>query len=633
MKPQADKTLADFVVIALSPVLIMALVGSLVFFLVEVLYVGQYEGRLLWILFFFVFGAVLVARIAIEIDTSRAGMYGLILGGVAWLGLQRYVVYPPGTALAELGWAIHVGLIGIIWWSTNRLTWDCTMIDDEEDASGEGLLQAAGLDDQQQAMEEKPDAEAGDTAIAPEKKPKRGKREESDLQAWWRRYQEYRQRRKRRPHVPGVWVVYFSLAALPLYGLGQSLIPPAEEERRRYAFWLMSIYVASGLGLLVTTSFLGLRRYLRQKKVQMPMAVTGVWLLLGAAMITCFLVLGALLPRPAAEYALIKLPWRAGSEQREASRFAQQGEEAGKDEGRPGAKGKEEQHAGGKDAAARKEKGGKDKGDGAASSPKKDNAGGGSDGKGKGQDKGGDKDKGASQARKGGAGEKTETKKDEQAKEDAKAASDQQGQTERPPPRTGSPALPEWIAKLAAILKWIVLAAFVLVTGFFLLRALLLFLANFTGWARSLLEFFRHWWQRLAGSRGAPASGLEPVAAPTPPPPFRTFGDPFLTGQAGRMSAAELVRYTFEALQAWAAERALARQTGETPLEFSERLAREVPELAEEARQLADQYAGLAYARQTVPDDYREPLRQLWLLFASNARRELRDESRALGSR
>ena len=30
----------------------------------------------------------------------------------------------------------------------------------------------------------------------------------------------------------------------------------------------MGIYVASGLGLLLTTSFLGLRRYLRQRKLQ-----------------------------------------------------------------------------------------------------------------------------------------------------------------------------------------------------------------------------------------------------------------------------------------------------------------------------------------------------------------------------
>src|SRR5207248_7175005 len=63
-KKKPQQTLADYVTIALSPALIMALVGSLIFFLLEVLYVGQYSGRMQWTLFFFVFGIVLVARIA-----------------------------------------------------------------------------------------------------------------------------------------------------------------------------------------------------------------------------------------------------------------------------------------------------------------------------------------------------------------------------------------------------------------------------------------------------------------------------------------------------------------------------------------------------------------------------------------
>ena len=75
-----NQTLADYVAIAFSPALIMGLVGSLVFFLLEVLYpvAGEYKGRLQWILFFFVFGAVLVGRISITQGVAgRAGLYGL----------------------------------------------------------------------------------------------------------------------------------------------------------------------------------------------------------------------------------------------------------------------------------------------------------------------------------------------------------------------------------------------------------------------------------------------------------------------------------------------------------------------------------------------------------------------------
>jgi hypothetical protein len=379
----------------------------------------------------------------------------------------------------------------------------------------------------------------------------------------------------------------------------------------------MTIYVASGLGLLLTTSFLGLRRYLRQKKVQMPIAMTGVWLLLGAALIASFLVLGAVLPRPAAEFAIIDLPWRAGAKEREASRFAQHGEDAGKDEGRPRAKGKGEPEPATKGDAARKNGDAKGKGDNSASSKKDQASNGGAKGKDQVRDKGTQKDKGASQGKKGGAQVKDQAIKEDQAKGDGKAAPDRQAQAD-PPPSAPS----EWISRLVAILKWIVLGAFALVIAFFVLRALLQFLANFTGWARSLLDFFGKWWQRLGAGPGSEVSSAGPGKAQVKPAPFRMFADPFRSGQAARMSPADLVRYTFEALEAWAAERDLARNAGETPLEFARRLGQEAPELEEEARQLAAYYAGLAYAGQALTNDCRVPLRQLWHLLAATARRK-----------
>src|SRR5581483_9261436 len=136
-KTSLPPTLADYVVIAISPALIMALVGSLVFFLAEVLYVGQYQESLLWVLFFFVFGAVLIARISMSAGIAeRAAIYGAILGLLVWLALQRFVSYPEGTPLSEWAWAVNLGLIAVIWWSAHRLTWDCTLTDDSVDASG-----------------------------------------------------------------------------------------------------------------------------------------------------------------------------------------------------------------------------------------------------------------------------------------------------------------------------------------------------------------------------------------------------------------------------------------------------------------------------------------------------------------
>ncbi len=280
-----NQTLADYVALAISPALIMGLVASLVFFLLNVLYAGEYVERLRWILFFFVFGAVLIARMTMLDDTSsRAALYGVPLGFLTWLGMQMFVEYPANGA-RELSFLVNAGLIGLVWWCAHRLTWDCTNIDEETDINAEGLLQAAGLEN-----------EAKNAHVIEEEKP-------PSSESWWQRWRRYREEREKKRTL-GVWVVYFSLAALPLFGLGQALIAAEDVERRRTSFWLMIVYVGCGLGLLLTTCFLSLRRYLRQRRLQMPRAMTGVWLTAGGLLIAALLLLGGVLPRPNAEYSL-----------------------------------------------------------------------------------------------------------------------------------------------------------------------------------------------------------------------------------------------------------------------------------------------------------------------------------------
>ena len=151
-------TTTDYLVTALSPVLVMLMVGSLVFFLVEVLYAGKYSGRLLYTLFFFVMGAVLVARIAIETDASRATLYGLLLGAVTYVALLAYVDYPGGGWLKSFGWLVNLGLLLLIWWSAHKLTWDCTHIDEKQKGGGRGVLSAAGLSAEQKSGDSSPSA-------------------------------------------------------------------------------------------------------------------------------------------------------------------------------------------------------------------------------------------------------------------------------------------------------------------------------------------------------------------------------------------------------------------------------------------------------------------------------------------
>jgi hypothetical protein len=60
----------------------------------------------------------------------------------------------------QVGLAIVVVLIGLIWWSAHKLTFDCTLIDENQDSSGEGLLEVAGL-------VKRPSGQSGDPSITP----------------------------------------------------------------------------------------------------------------------------------------------------------------------------------------------------------------------------------------------------------------------------------------------------------------------------------------------------------------------------------------------------------------------------------------------------------------------------------
>jgi hypothetical protein len=622
-KPQ--QSLADYVTMALSPLLIMALVGSLVFFLLEILYAGQFEARLRWTLFFFVFAMVLVARISIELGTERAGLYGLAMIAVSFIALQMYIKFPEDNPLAPFAWAINLGLMVLIWWCAHRLTWDCTHIDDEVDASGAGVLEAAGLDGTAQ-----PEQRGSRSEEAPQPKAHKG---QPALLAWWDRYRHYREQQRRKPHTPGVWVVYFSLAALPLFGLGQSLIPADEADRRRYAFWLMVCYVASGLGLLLTTSFLGLRRYLRQRKLKMPLAMTSTWLVLGGCIVGGLMVVGALLPRPYGEYQLLDIT-PLGSADRNASRYAANRDSPGKGEGRASTDpARDDQKAsdgsGTKpDPSAKGQRAGKS-GQGNSGSASKQGS------------QSGDKSQGKAGGQNASKGDsKSGNRQDQQAdKQDDRSSPDQQKDDSEKAQKGGStsgsdssPSKSERsrsssrgdnpvstalskLGWLGTLLKWIVFTVLAVAVLFFVLTRGLQFLANFTDWARRLLDTLRAWWAGLFGGAGSDASEDSTADEAEPahrPRPFASFGNPFLDGRAEQLSPDELARYSFEALQAWAWERDLGRNPEETPLEFAERLAAEVPALEASSRRLAALYARSLYARGRLPASCLTVLREFW---------------------
>src|SRR5208282_4297161 len=206
------KTLADYLVVGISPVLIMLLVGSLSFFLVEVFFRGEAVGSVRWVMFWFVLAVVLVSRIGIEQGTGQAAGYGLALAGVTWIYLIR--IHPA--------FILGMILLGIVWWCAHKLTWDCTLIDEDEDASGSGLLKTA--EDRRKVRPDDTETRSAERGLS---SIRSGRESQAACELGQLALQQARTDRKRRasvPHPPGLWVVYFSLVALPLFGIGQMLL-------------------------------------------------------------------------------------------------------------------------------------------------------------------------------------------------------------------------------------------------------------------------------------------------------------------------------------------------------------------------------------------------------------------------
>ena len=78
------------------------------------------------------------------------------------------------------------------------------------------------------------------------------------------------------------------------------------------------------------------------------------------------------------------------------------------------------------------------------------------------------------------------------------------------------------------------------------------------------------------------------------------------------MSLEDLIVHSFNGLEAWAEEHHCGRHPDQTPFEFAERVASEVPDLAHEAEQLTRLYVAVAYAKTAALPACRTMLEILW---------------------
>jgi len=278
------QTIADYVAIGLAPLLIFWMINSLAGFLMLVLYQGNYPARVIWILMCYTMGATALARVTIEQSRSYSSMYGAALGVTTFLVLLRFVGDPIFAA----------GILFTIGYLADRIVHDCTIIDDGIDSSGQGLVDSGRKWIARQWEERSQNPSIENNAATPNAKTTDKKaRDKKSI--------------GKQGHQPGRTVLYLAFAALPLFGIGQFFLrgnPDAWERAR----WMLVFYLFSSLSLLVVTSFLNLRRYLRQRQTEMPVKVTVTWLVGGIAMILFILLFAFLAPLPGRTLVSLEMP-------------------------------------------------------------------------------------------------------------------------------------------------------------------------------------------------------------------------------------------------------------------------------------------------------------------------------------
>jgi len=636
-------SLVDMLLMAINPALIMGMVGSLVFFLLQLTYEGTFQGRIHWVFTLFVFATVLIARIAIELGNDRALPFGLALACVVGLVLTAFKLSP---------WLTGV-FLAVIWWCVHRLTWDCTVLSRDPEGTGEGLMQALGWEADTDGPMADPQANRepnrSPTTSAESVQPQRA----SGGSRWW----QVLWGTTGRPTSPGSTVFLFACGAIPLFGVG-SLFLGSDADARRYAFQLFFCYLTCGLGLLVTTGLLRLRQYLGKRHVELTYAAAESWLLAGAGLVVTLLGCAMLLPRPGAEYAISRPPdWPTLNQQppRHTSRHAigHDGWHAGEDARsiRPDSSrspSADSQHAGSQNADSQNsdsqtadrqnsESPNSDSQDSDSSSPQHSTP-----------------ESQSADDRHASASSESQDASPPQTPSSNHGSAETNGDSGSPGPPQTNPASPhtapeagdpergssesndpfatpgeELQGQSTAVMserpanrpaRTSLLTSLPQLLGnllHWMLHLLFWIVAAVVAWrsrgaiAAALWDLWNSWKNWFHGGRGSPLS--PEIASPTVLPPRRRFCDivnPFTSSQP--VSATEIVRRTLEGVEAWADERELGRPPHQSVDEFTRRLSSQWPDLRTDVDLLLRLHAQVTYAGRAVTAQEAARLRRLW---------------------
>ncbi len=278
--------------------MIMLHIGSMVFFLTEILYQGSYTMPVHWIFGLFVFDIVLISRISIMEGFERSALFGVALFAAVML-------------VTRLG--MHLPMLLVAWWAASKLTWDCTFVDGSRDVTGQGLVQAAESrfrkaatwlsggraenDSPEESDESEPQLDPPQATNSDEAAVARSRLKRQLLAIFWER---------RNKNTPGLWAFFFFVAGLPVFAIGQLFVRTwggAQSNCIQY----FAAYVFSGLSLMMLTSLVGLTRYVQLRNAKLPDSIARSWLLWGTGFAALIVAAVLFIPWPNTGFSLSKL--------------------------------------------------------------------------------------------------------------------------------------------------------------------------------------------------------------------------------------------------------------------------------------------------------------------------------------
>ncbi|MFQ6133535.1 MAG: DUF4129 domain-containing protein [Armatimonadota bacterium] len=585
--PPLDDDRTDLLTEVAIPLSVMGLLSSFLYYLLElrsVFWGSESDAMLRWVCFFFLMGTIGVTRLRTRYgDQVIAAPYmiGLAaaIGVFVWVFTQRSGPVVRTGLPAMLDLLFTYAVVAVIWYAASRLTRECTAEETRQEAAEHGMLEGM---------------------------VERGKTEGAQPED------------RRSIRHPGWLVMYFSLAALVVFALGERAMTTEAGGATGFAFTCMAVYAFFALLLLALTTLSSIRMYVRRKRLTLSRAVSPLWITLALLTVAGIVLLATKLPRAESREPLRRIaevipsrlrdreadrtmpsPIEGTAQGRETTDRDQEGdqEEQPRPEGTPaGQEGPTEAADAGPEST------------GAAGSEPEQGETSSQGREGEGAAGAQAEGEGGQQGQGEGEGPEGEGRGEGGAQEQPSSA----GQTSarQPPSPLGGWS---WL--------WLLLLLLLAVLGYLIYRyrkQIKAWFERLTGWKLrwpnwlesmrlgllGLLARIAGWLglRRLAALLSAGRRGL----------PAEVFVDPFRDRSLADKSPAEKVKHVYRALLAYADLLGCGRLPEQTPFEYLRQLPRPLSPIAKEANQLTYCYVQARYTPEEITQEQVAAVRGIW---------------------